>query len=35
MIEHTTTLSELKQEFYTPENHQLTVDIIADNMEEN
>ena len=36
MVEHTTTLSELKQEFYTPENHhQLTVDIIADNMEEN
>lgn len=35
MVEHTTTLSELKQEFYTPENHhQLTVDIIADNMEE-
>lgn len=35
MVEHTTTLSELKQEFYTADNHQLTVDIIADNMEEN
>lgn len=35
MIEHTTTLSELKQEFYTADNQRQTVDIITDNMEEN
>lgn len=34
MVEHTTTLSELKQEFYTAGNQRQTVDIIADNMEE-
>lgn len=35
MVEHTTTLSELKQEFYTADNQRQTVDIITDNMEEN
>lgn len=35
IIEHTTTLSELKQEFYTADNQRQTVDIITDNMEEN
>lgn len=35
MIEHTTTLSELKQEFYTADNQRQTVDIITDSMEEN
>lgn len=35
MIEHITTLSELKQEFYTADNQRQTVDIITDNMEEN
>ncbi|GGI62675.1 Lreu_0056 family protein [Limosilactobacillus caviae] len=34
MVEHTTTLSELKQEFYTAGNQRQTVDIISDNMEE-
>ncbi|MCC4455968.1 hypothetical protein LMB73_05735 [Limosilactobacillus reuteri] len=34
MVEHTTTLSELKQEFYTADNQRQTVDIISDNMEE-
>ena len=33
MIEHTTTLSELKQEFYTAGNQRQTVDIITDNMD--
>ncbi|MDK8117127.1 hypothetical protein QP705_07940 [Limosilactobacillus reuteri] len=35
MVEHTTTLSELKQEFYTANNQRQTVDIITDNMEGN
>lgn len=35
MVEHTTTLSELKQEFYTADNQRQTVDIITDSMEEN
>ena len=34
MGEHTTNLSELKQEFYTADNQRQTVDIISDNMEE-